>query len=278
MSWLIDRLFALPYWGSLIVLGLALLVVVELGFRFGRRRQKAAADTRSMVSALVAVLVTLLGLLLGFSFSMVESRFAERKAIVIDEANAIGTAYLRAKLLSDPHGRNLQQDLRHYVNVRLEPDTLETLERAIRDSEIRHRQMWAAMAAVATAHPSSEIAGRAMAALNDVIDLHTTRVTVAFHQRLPRPIMIVLLLISVISMGLLGYWTGLEGRRASPAVIAVVASITLAIVMVNEIDDPLFQVSQSAMRDLQQMMADDVSLGLDGVRERHQQGRVDQGS
>src|SRR5690606_38751307 len=112
MSHPMDLLLSLPAWGILLILVALLLLADELGFRLGRRHATDSQDRCSRVAVFVAALLALLGLLLAFSFSIVEARFSARKALVIDEANAIGTTYLRAKLLPAPHGERIQRTLR----------------------------------------------------------------------------------------------------------------------------------------------------------------------
>lgn len=260
MSGLLGWLFSLPWWASLVIIAVLLIGIVEIGFRIGRCQSDVAAKRSSEIAALVAALITLLGLLLGFSFSMVESRFANRQAIIIDEANAIGTAYLRAELLPEPQSTRIQGGLRTYVDLRLQARRPEVLEEAIRASQSIHDDLWAEASVVATANPESEVIGRFLSALNEVIDLHTTRVTVGLYQRIPKTIMLVLLLISTFAMLLVGYWSGLEDWRARLAIVCLVASIALAIVMINKIDSPgtpMVEATHKAMADLQLTMSKD---------------------
>src|SRR5262245_15814690 len=111
----------LPLWAWLgITVGLILLTV-EAGFRAGRwRRQHAEREGETPVSAIVAALLGLLAFLLAFTFGMAASRFDTRRELVLDEANAIGTTYLRAALLPEPHRKETRTLLRDYVDVRLE--------------------------------------------------------------------------------------------------------------------------------------------------------------
>ena len=82
------------------VLLLAIVVGIEIGYRLGRRAQKMLIEpTKSQINAIQASMLPLLALILGFTFSLSLQRYDERANAVVDEANAIGTTYLRTKLL-----------------------------------------------------------------------------------------------------------------------------------------------------------------------------------
>jgi hypothetical protein len=87
--------------GALIAL---FLLAAEVGFRAGRRHGRRVGDREPQVGTIQGALLGLLALLLGFSFAMAQSRYDTRRALVVDEANAIGTTYLRAQLLPKPEG------------------------------------------------------------------------------------------------------------------------------------------------------------------------------
>src|SRR5690242_12223505 len=108
MALLSDLLVAL----ALLIL---FLIALELGFRRGRRAAAADPQASPQVSAVLGALLGLLGLLLAFSFAAAGTRFLERQDLIVTEANAIGTAYLRADMLSAPHREALRTALKDYV-------------------------------------------------------------------------------------------------------------------------------------------------------------------
>ena len=98
----------------------ALVVASDAGFRLGRKkRAKAGAQAKSELGAVEGGILALLGLLLGFTMSMAVTRFEVRKQQVLEEANAIGTSYLRTRLLPAPEGTEIAGLLREYVALRL---------------------------------------------------------------------------------------------------------------------------------------------------------------
>jgi hypothetical protein len=106
----------------LVVTGLfgLLLVATELGFRRGRVIRGTLEDpAKSELTTLQGAMVGLLALLLAFSFAMAESRFETRRQLVLEEANAIGTTYLRSQALAEPYQTKVVTLLREYVANRL---------------------------------------------------------------------------------------------------------------------------------------------------------------
>lgn len=177
MDRITEWIAGLTWWGAIIGLAVCLLVIAELGFRLGRAVGKASPERGSAahVGAVLGGLLGLLGLLLGFSFGIVESRYSARKALILDEANAIGTTYLRTALLPEEPARHLRSLLREYVDLRLSPATPDALQHAITHSGQIHDDLWRVAALIGKADPSSKVVGLFIESLNEVIDLHTSR-------------------------------------------------------------------------------------------------------
>src|SRR6516162_150291 len=116
-----EPLDYLPLWalcGTTVVL---IFVAVEAGFRVGRWRQRRAEhEKETPVGAIVAAILGLPAFLIAFTFGMAASRFEARRGLVLDEANAIGTTYLRSALVPEPHRSEIRTLLRDYVDVRLQ--------------------------------------------------------------------------------------------------------------------------------------------------------------
>jgi hypothetical protein len=257
MEWIAG----LSWWAALLVLAVCLLVAAELGFRLGRgaARRNPTRSSSVQVGAVLGGLLGLLGLLLGFSFGIVESRFSARKALVLDEANAIGTSYLRAALLPDERGPKIRTLLREYVDLRLGPATPVALQDAISSSGRIHGELWRETVLVGTAHPSSKVVGLFIESLNDVIDLHTSRVSVGLHQRMPGAIFHVLLTVSLLALFVLGYSSGLACLREPVTMVALVVCVASVVVLIRELDVPgasLFRVDHWAMEDVRRAMSE----------------------
>jgi hypothetical protein len=108
---------------SIVLLGaLAVFITaLEIGYRLGIARQARADEPdKSHVSTLHGAVLGLLALLLGFTFAMAVSRYEHRKTLIVDQANAIGTAELRARLLPEPDASSARTLLREYLDTRLQ--------------------------------------------------------------------------------------------------------------------------------------------------------------
>ena len=156
---------------------LLLLLALEGGFRTGRHTlRKRAIEMTSQVGALQGAILGLLGLLLAFSFAAAGARFLERQDLILREANAIGTAYLRADLLDEPYRSDLRAALKRYAEYRI------AVARHLRSGpmsadlevEQQHAAIWKAARDGIAARPGAMLT--VLAPVNEVIDLHATRV------------------------------------------------------------------------------------------------------
>jgi len=97
-----------------------MLMLLDLGWRLGRRRKDRTEDTsRAGLGAVEGAVFALLGLMVAFTFSGAASRFDYRRQLIIDEANALGTAWLRLELLPENTRPELRQLFRDYLDFRL---------------------------------------------------------------------------------------------------------------------------------------------------------------
>jgi hypothetical protein len=238
-----------------------LLIVHEIGYRLGRRHRVAMLEAqKSQADLLVPSLLGLVSLLLAFSFDIAQSRFDQRKALVIDDANAIGTTYLRAKTLPAPYDEHLQVLLREYIGDRLGAHRTAELQAALARSGELHNQLWAETTAVARANPDSEVVGRFIDALNHMIDVHEARVMVVLFQRMPRAILGMLFVVSALAIGMAGFRSGLDRTRALFSSAVLILAITAVLALIVDLDRPasrMFQVSQRAMEDLGETVSHD---------------------
>ncbi|MGO8920166.1 MAG: hypothetical protein ACLQJR_30070 [Stellaceae bacterium] len=235
-----------------------LLFCSEIGSHLGRR---ALAQRKHVAHPQIATLQTailgLLALLIGFTFSMAENRFEMRKALVLEEANAIGTTALRARLLPEPHATDIHALLRSYIQVRLSFDRSSvdatSLDRAITDTVKVQQALWREATAVSALDPHSISTGLFVRALNDTIDLHEKRLT-ALRNHVPQVTFLLLYLVAFIGLGFTGYDCGLlEAHHRVPNGIMAVL-IAGAILFIVDLDRPvhgMITVSEQPLIDLQ---------------------------
>jgi hypothetical protein len=208
------------------------------------------------VGAIVGAILGLLAFLLAFTFGMAASRFERRRDLVLDEANAIGTTYLRAALVPEPQRTEIRTLLRDYVDVRLEGVESGNPVSVLARSEELQGQLWARAVIVAEKNPSP-ISGLFLQSLNEVIDLHAKRVTLGLRNRIPVPIWWALYFTAILAMVVVGYYEGLTSATRTLATLVLVATFSGVLGLLADLDRPqegLIKVSQQALVDLRKSM------------------------
>lgn len=248
--------------GALLAGWLLLVAALEAGFRTAFHRQAHWDDaTKSHIGALQGAVLGLLALLLGFTFAMAVSRFDNRKALVLEEANAIGTTYLRARFLPSPQNHEVAALLRDYVEARLDfyeaGIELSRLDAAnVKASRIED-QLWALTVAAAAADPRSVPIGLLIESVNEVIDVREKR-RVALDNHVPEVVLYLLYVTAAVALGLVGYNSGLAGKRRLASGAIVAALIALVLTTILDIDRPrrgLILVSQDSLIRLRATLA-----------------------
>ena len=249
---------ATPLWLLSLATILVCLLSVEAGFRLGRwARGRSAPETEAPVGSMVGAVLGLLAFLLAFTFGMAGDRYAARRALVLDEANAVGTAWLRAGLLPEPAGSEVRAMLREYVEVRLDAVLNDRVAAGIAESERLHQALWAIAQSTGQANPGSELIPLFIDSLNEVIDLHASRVTAGIRNRVPETIWIALFLLAILAMAPMGYHSGITGSRRTAAVLPLTIAFSVVIVLIADLDTPqrgLLTVNQAALQDVLTMM------------------------
>ena len=250
---------SVPLWAVFAGVLAGILLCVELGHRVGRwRHGRAEREKEAPVGGMVAAELALLAFLLAISFSLAASRFEARRGVLLDEANAIGTSYLRAAMLPEPHRTEVRRLLREYVDVRLAGARGDAVEAAVRRSEEIHGQLWTHATAAAEKDPRSIPTGLFVESLNETIDLHATRLQAALRSRLPSIVWAVLFAVAALSFAMMGYHAGLIGTNRTPATLVLALAFAIVIWLVVDLERPhrgMLRVSQQPMVDLRNSMA-----------------------
>ena len=191
----------------------------------------------------------LLAFILAFSYGMAASRYDVRKTLLLDEVNGIGTAFLRADFLPDPQRAETRKLLKQYVDLRSDYSRHpEKLPQIVAASEVLHDQLWAQVTSLPSKNGQPVLVGLYIQALNEVIDLHSKRLTVGLLYRISPGIWLTLFLVSVLTMlGAGSFWITLVLTLSFSAIILLIA----------DLDRPrggLINVSQEPMVELQQKL------------------------
>lgn len=235
------------------------LAVTELGFQLGRYWKghfDKVPDTSSS-SGIIAATLGLLAFMLAFTTSIALSRYDNRRALVLEEANTIGTTFLRAGYLEEPAATQSQTLLREYVDVRLGAVVPGQFDESLVRSEEIQSELWSIAESLAEAHPDSPLLAIYIESLNSLIDVHSKRLTAVEVSRVPESLVIEIMLITVLVLFLIGLNHGIEGKRNLLAVIVLILVFSMVVLIIIDLDRPqsgFLKVSQQALIDLQRTL------------------------
>jgi len=203
-----------------------------------RRRNGMEEDVRHDLDVIVAATLTLLGLIIGFSFSMAINRYDQRKNYEEAEANAIGTEYLRADLLPSADATRVRELLKNYLNQRIlfyvTRDERE-LSKIGDDTAQLQDELWSAIRSPAAAQPTPVVA-LGVSGMNDVLNSQGYA-EAEWINRIPITAWALMLAIAICSNLLLGYGS----RHAKPGVLQLLVLplvLSIAFFLIADIDSP----------------------------------------
>lgn len=249
---------SIPLWALILASALGILVSIEVGYQFGRfRARQQDHEVEAPIGTMVAATLGLLAFILAFTFGLAASQFERRREVVVEEANSIGTTFLRAAFLPDSRTSTVRALLTEYVDLRLEVLEKHNIQQVLERSDELHQQLWREAELTGKLESSSIPVGLFVESLNETIDIHTKRIQVGLRNRLPIFLWCVLFILTSISMAGVGYQAGLFKSTRSPATIILILSFSLIIALIADLDRPqegMLQVSQEAMLQLRQTM------------------------
>jgi hypothetical protein len=234
----LNLLDTFPIWITASMIAALLIGACELGYRVARRRSGAEkADEGHVLSAMLA----LLGLLVGFTFSISVSRHELRRTLVVDEANAIGTEYLRSQLLPAPYRTRLADMLRRYTDARLAlaaaGEDAAGIARANAVADSLQQEMWATTVEVEPLVQPPALSSLIAGGMNAVIDVAASR-RAALEARLPTIAFISLILYSAVAAIMLGFVSGSGRHRSRFGAIVLLLLLSLSLGLILDLDRP----------------------------------------
>ncbi|MCC2605398.1 bestrophin-like domain [Planctobacterium marinum] len=253
---------------SSITIASALFLIIifcnELCYRIGVLVQARTDDEVKALTASVQVsILGLLALLIGFTFSMSMQRFDNRSMALIDEANAIGTAILRADLLPAEQQAAIKPVMQKYLQARIEMSGVDlTLAEDRQAYSLRiaaiQAELWSLAIAASEADARPATTGAFLNSLNELIDRQSKR-SALLKAHVPEPILLLLLFVIVASISMMGYSSGLSNKRVFVPLALISFLITLIVFIIIDLDRPkrgLITVDQSALVELLQKDTD----------------------
>jgi hypothetical protein len=218
---------------------IGLLWVAGLTGSWFARRVKVQQSDLQQMGVVQGAMLGLLALLLGFSFSQAVTRFVARQDLLVAEANAVGTAWLRADLVPPgPERAEMKAALRAYADARVElfedPSSVRASE-AVAKLNASHARAWAAAVRVCSAR--SDLAVTLLPPLNDLADLMTKQAD-ARRRQIPTPVLAVILLCALGSVASVGFASVFIERRTHLPGILLTALIAAALWLIIDLDYP----------------------------------------
>ncbi|WP_293400255.1 hypothetical protein [Phenylobacterium sp.] len=218
---------------------LLMIAAVAIGVVLKRRREFRKDDKEEAEGEgyVVSGVLGLLALLMGFTFALAVDRFETRRSLVLDEANTIGTTYLRTQLLEEPHRSRISGLLVEYAENRLalgKTDAQREPERLARNDQLVV-ELWAATSSAFQSIKGLDFSSAYLDSMNALIDLDASR-KAARTVHVPTEVFVILVIYMVVTAGVLGYvLVGVRGRAAAAFMLLL---LSMSLLLIVDIDRP----------------------------------------
>jgi len=240
---IVDWMGQIPTW-----LVAVLMLAAALGGGFVGRALRSRSDRREAETGsgfasdgqegyIVSGVLGLLALMMGFSLAMAVDRFEARRLLVLDDAKAISTIYLRSQLLAEPHRARLSKLLVEYTDNRIVLATAQRTDvpRLLADNDRMLTDFWAATAAAFDSIADLDFSSSFLESASNVVENDAAR-KAARLAHVPTAVLVLLAVYVVVTAGVLGYvLTGFRGRLAGGFLITL---LTLALVLIIDLERP----------------------------------------
>lgn len=221
-----------------------------------QRRFGDGDEAKGQEEIILSAVLGLLALLLGFTFSLAVDRFETRRALVMEEANAIGTTYLQSQLLDEPHRARMSRLLLRYTDLRItlaKADRQHALALLPANNALIH-DIWSEAKASFPSIKGYDFSSAYIDNVNHMIEIGSTR-KAARLVRVPPEVFVVLFVYMLTTAAVLGYV--LKGPRSHMVAIFLLVLLTLSLMLIVDIDRPasgMVREGQAPMEDLQRAM------------------------
>lgn len=236
-----------------LVLMAGLVLAHEAGVQLARRTQRARKDEPNEERGyLISSALALLGLLTAFTFGAAQDRWRLRHDLVVSEANAIGTTYLRIQLLDAPHRQGLGRDMLLYTEARVAAGQAKTpagAAAAAQRAEAMQPQIWRELNAAMRANPVQTLNPPLVQTTNETFDLAASR-RAADEVHVPLTVVRILAISAFASAGIVGFSSGGQ-RRQFGVFLGAMLLLTLAYCLILDLDRPVsgtVRINQAPMQ------------------------------
>jgi hypothetical protein len=232
--------FRLSTWELWLFIAAIVLGFVAVGYLTGRYLRLRDETLREPVGIVQGAFFALVGLILAFGLTLAIGRYDTRRAAVVDDANTIGTTYLRAQTLAEPVRTDSLRLLREYTDASLALSkavpTTDGFARAVAREDVIQRRLWSLAGDALNGAPRDSAPRLYVETLNEMIDQQTVRVA-ALNNRIPSAVLALEVLGAAFAFGLLALYTAMHGRGATTVVLAG-ALVTVLLVIIFDLDRP----------------------------------------
>jgi hypothetical protein len=232
--------YFIPTWVIAGAVCLLIFASLKVGHALGNKIPALSNDANAALGVVKAAVFGVLGLLLAFSFSIASEHYDARRQLVTDEANALGTAYLRADLLRAPVRGKYKEDLRGYADARLDFAAAGIDPVRIAETDARaaahQKNLWATATSEARDNPD-DVHAAVIESLNSLFDLTAARNT-ARRVEVPVPILVLLIGLICVSALFVGHSFGTAHHRDIMTSICFSIIITVVLFAILDLDRP----------------------------------------
>ena len=233
--------FELSTWQLLILIAAAVTAATAIGWTIGRAVRHRSEDLREPFSVMQGALLGFMALVLAFGLSLAVGRYEARRAALVDEANAIGTTYLRAQTIAEPQRSLSLALLRRYTDTSLRiSDTVPgsaAQVRALHASDQLQRQLWAMAGQALNKAPTDSAPRLYVESLNEMFDSQSIRVA-SLGNRVPTPVLMLEILGAALAIAALALHLATLGGRGVFTVVIAAGLIVVILFVTFDLDRP----------------------------------------
>jgi hypothetical protein len=252
--------FSLPSWEVAVLLLAVVGGATAIGYGVGRYLRKHQETLREPFGVLQGALLGVVGLILAFGLTLAVGRYEDRRAATVDEANAIGTTYLRAQLIAEPERTPSLELLRRYTDLALqvskEVPGSSGMRRTTAAEGGYQRRLWHLAGQSIDAAPQASAQRLYVDSLNATFDAQSTRLS-ALSNRVPGAVLAIEVIGAAAAIGLLALHISVLGRGIV-AMLAAAALITLLLLVTFDLDRPtrgLIKIPSTPLQSVRASMA-----------------------
>lgn len=230
----------LPLWVSYLGIIFLILLSAWSGVTFVRRKKKSSNidEDDGPLNTIVGANLALLAFILAFTFGLTTTRFDAKRLYLLEEVNAIETAWLRADLITEPQRTEVKDLLLEYVRIRVvvakEP---KKIKEVIAQSNIIQKKIWAIITNLVSESPRNDVINALfIETVNEMFDNQTKRITVAFTDRIPLLIWVALFTLITFAMFAVGYLFGKMETTNWYMILALSLAFSAVTLMIIDMD------------------------------------------